>query len=177
MCATRVDVDILRNRIVVDCKTIRNTPGIHQHIRSPCNSGLMHPHEFDECRFDVSVNDCVWYLRGETPEEKQRWVEILESYKASFAPDFNGVLLLTCNETLWTCTVHSSKNGSSSQRFYYSSAHRDYASKAQSSTVCPLDGYTCMLRRLFISKLVCDFTVSKKLCDRHPSSPVNYPSQ
>ncbi|XP_046752312.1 ceramide transfer protein [Diprion similis] len=40
-------------------------------------------HEFDECRFDVSVNDClVWYLRANTPEEKQRWVDVLKSYKA-----------------------------------------------------------------------------------------------
>lgn len=39
-------------------------------------------HEFDECRFDVSVNDClVWYLRASNPEEKQRWVDILKSYK------------------------------------------------------------------------------------------------
>ncbi|XP_077298873.1 ceramide transfer protein isoform X2 [Arctopsyche grandis] len=39
------------------------------------------PHEFDECRFDVSVNDCVWYLRAETKEDRQHWVDILESYK------------------------------------------------------------------------------------------------
>ncbi|XP_043256945.1 ceramide transfer protein isoform X1 [Colletes gigas] len=40
-------------------------------------------HEFDECRFDVSVNDClVWYLRANCPEEKQRWVDILKSYKS-----------------------------------------------------------------------------------------------
>ncbi|CAG7835936.1 unnamed protein product [Allacma fusca] len=39
------------------------------------------PHEFDECRFDVSVNDCVWYLRAETPEDKTRWVEALEHFK------------------------------------------------------------------------------------------------
>ncbi|XP_015598669.1 collagen type IV alpha-3-binding protein isoform X2 [Cephus cinctus] len=40
-------------------------------------------HEFDECRFDVSVNDClVWYLRANNPEEKQRWVDVLKSYKA-----------------------------------------------------------------------------------------------
>ncbi|XP_043664390.1 ceramide transfer protein isoform X2 [Vespula pensylvanica] len=39
-------------------------------------------HEFDECRFDVSVNDClVWYLRASNPEEKQRWVDVLKSYK------------------------------------------------------------------------------------------------
>uniref|UniRef100_A0A1B6ECM8 Ceramide transfer protein n=1 Tax=Clastoptera arizonana TaxID=38151 RepID=A0A1B6ECM8_9HEMI len=40
------------------------------------------PHEFDECRFDVSVNDCVWYLRADTPEDKQYWVDILEAFKA-----------------------------------------------------------------------------------------------
>lgn len=44
-------------------------------------SFFFQPHELDECRFDVSVNDCVWYLRGETVEEKQRWVDALESYK------------------------------------------------------------------------------------------------
>lgn len=40
------------------------------------------PHEFDECRFDVSVNDSVWYLRAESVEDKQRWVDALESHKA-----------------------------------------------------------------------------------------------
>ncbi|XP_013137472.1 PREDICTED: collagen type IV alpha-3-binding protein [Papilio polytes] len=39
------------------------------------------PHEFDDCRFDVSVNDCVWYLRASNPEEKQQWIDILESFK------------------------------------------------------------------------------------------------
>ncbi|XP_023245930.1 collagen type IV alpha-3-binding protein [Copidosoma floridanum] len=40
-------------------------------------------HEFDDCRFDVSVNDClVWYLRASHPEERQRWVDVLKSYKA-----------------------------------------------------------------------------------------------
>ncbi|XP_041984613.1 ceramide transfer protein [Aricia agestis] len=40
------------------------------------------PHEFDDCRFDVSVNDCVWYLRAANPEEKQQWIDVLESFKA-----------------------------------------------------------------------------------------------
>ncbi|XP_023947703.2 ceramide transfer protein [Bicyclus anynana] len=39
------------------------------------------PHEFDDCRFDVSVNDCVWYLRAQNPEEKQQWIDVLESFK------------------------------------------------------------------------------------------------
>ncbi|XP_063921593.1 ceramide transfer protein isoform X2 [Zophobas morio] len=42
---------------------------------------VIKPHEFDECRFDVSVNDCVWYLRADSVEAKQIWVDALESYK------------------------------------------------------------------------------------------------
>lgn len=40
-------------------------------------------HEFDECRFDVAVNNCVWYLRAETPEDKTHWIEVLQSYKVN----------------------------------------------------------------------------------------------
>ncbi|XP_076322975.1 ceramide transfer protein [Tachypleus tridentatus] len=43
------------------------------------------PHEFDECRFDVSVHDSVWYLRTDCPEERNQWVEILEACKADSA--------------------------------------------------------------------------------------------
>lgn len=42
---------------------------------------VIKPHEFDECRFDVSVNDCVWYLRASSVEVKQSWVDALECYK------------------------------------------------------------------------------------------------
>ncbi|CAG9830160.1 unnamed protein product [Diabrotica balteata] len=42
---------------------------------------VIKPHEFDECRFDVSVNDCVWYLRAISVESKQSWVDALESFK------------------------------------------------------------------------------------------------
>lgn len=38
-------------------------------------------HEFDECRFDVSVNNNVWYLRAENSEDRGHWVEVLQSYK------------------------------------------------------------------------------------------------
>ena len=36
-------------------------------------------HELDELRFDVSVGDCVWYLRSGTVEERERWVAGLEA--------------------------------------------------------------------------------------------------
>uniref|UniRef100_A0A4W6G8P6 Ceramide transporter 1a n=1 Tax=Lates calcarifer TaxID=8187 RepID=A0A4W6G8P6_LATCA len=40
------------------------------------------PHEFDECRFDISVNDSVWYLRAEDPEHRLQWIESIELHKA-----------------------------------------------------------------------------------------------
>jgi len=45
------------------------------------------PHEFDELRFDVSVNDCVWYLRASNLEDRERWVVALEAYKVKSEPD------------------------------------------------------------------------------------------
>lgn len=38
-------------------------------------------HEFDNCRFDVNVGDCVYYLRATDAEERQNWVDILEAAK------------------------------------------------------------------------------------------------
>lgn len=29
----------------------------------------------------VNNNNCVWYFRAETPEDKKNWVEVLQSYK------------------------------------------------------------------------------------------------
>uniref|UniRef100_A0A671QVN3 Collagen type IV alpha-3-binding protein n=1 Tax=Sinocyclocheilus anshuiensis TaxID=1608454 RepID=A0A671QVN3_9TELE len=40
------------------------------------------PHEFDECRFDISVNDSIWYLRAEHPLLRQQWIDTIELHKA-----------------------------------------------------------------------------------------------
>lgn len=40
-------------------------------------------HELDELRFDVSVSDCVWYLRATSVEDRQRWIDALEVAKRS----------------------------------------------------------------------------------------------
>jgi collagen type IV alpha-3-binding protein len=54
---------------------------------------LSQPHEFDECRFDVSVNDCVWYLRAENLEEKNHWVQTLETCKVHFLVKQKGLFI------------------------------------------------------------------------------------
>ncbi|XP_014665213.1 PREDICTED: collagen type IV alpha-3-binding protein-like [Priapulus caudatus] len=46
------------------------------------SKAVIQPHEFDECRFDIQVNDNVWYLRCGDGDDRQRWVEALENYKA-----------------------------------------------------------------------------------------------
>ncbi|XP_049830403.1 ceramide transfer protein [Schistocerca gregaria] len=75
------------------------------------------PHEFDECRFDVSVNDCVWYLRADNPEEKQQWVEVLEAHKAEsgYGSENNlkrhGSAVSLTSNTLSTASTSSFKKG------------------------------------------------------------------
>ena len=34
-----------------------------------------------DLRFDVSVSDCVWYLRAASIEDRQRWIEGIEGHK------------------------------------------------------------------------------------------------
>ncbi|XP_010874769.2 ceramide transfer protein isoform X1 [Esox lucius] len=46
------------------------------------SKAIITPHEFDECRFDVSVNDSVWYLRAEDPEHRHQWIDSIELHKA-----------------------------------------------------------------------------------------------
>lgn len=41
----------------------------------------LQPHEFDECRIDISVNDSVWYLRAEDPKHRLRWIDSIELHK------------------------------------------------------------------------------------------------
>ncbi|XP_003975089.1 collagen type IV alpha-3-binding protein isoform X1 [Takifugu rubripes] len=46
------------------------------------SKAVITPHEFDECRFDISVNDSLWYLRAEDPEHRLQWIESIELHKA-----------------------------------------------------------------------------------------------
>lgn len=64
-------------------------------LPGPCQpilSDLSQSHEFDECRFDVSVNNCVWYLRADTPEDKTHWVDVLQSFKVPVGIDMTALM-------------------------------------------------------------------------------------
>lgn len=45
------------------------------------SKAVITPHEFDECRFDISVNDSVWYLRAQDPDHRQQWIDSIEQHK------------------------------------------------------------------------------------------------
>ena len=44
-------------------------------------SVFLQPHEFDNLRFDVSVTDCIYYLRCESATERQEWLAALQQAK------------------------------------------------------------------------------------------------
>ncbi|GAB5566967.1 ceramide transfer protein isoform X1 [Prionailurus iriomotensis] len=46
-----------------------------------CYLEKINPHDFDECRFDISVNDSVWYLRAQDPDHRQQWIDAIEQHK------------------------------------------------------------------------------------------------
>ncbi|KAK7492548.1 hypothetical protein BaRGS_00016214 [Batillaria attramentaria] len=77
------------------------------------------PHQFDECRFDVSVNDSVWYLRGASPDERQRWVDSIELHKqaeSGYGSENNlrrhgSMLSLASGTSLSTASASSFKRG------------------------------------------------------------------
>ncbi|XP_053196021.1 ceramide transfer protein-like isoform X7 [Scomber japonicus] len=46
------------------------------------SKAVITPHEFDECRLDISVNDSVWYLRAQDPEHRHKWIDSIEIHRA-----------------------------------------------------------------------------------------------
>ncbi|ESN95992.1 hypothetical protein HELRODRAFT_114561 [Helobdella robusta] len=45
------------------------------------SKAVISAHEFDDCRFDVGINDCLWYLRAQSSEERLKWMAVLEKHK------------------------------------------------------------------------------------------------
>ncbi|XP_008323747.1 collagen type IV alpha-3-binding protein-like isoform X3 [Cynoglossus semilaevis] len=45
------------------------------------SKAVITPHEFDECRLDISVNDSVWYLRAQDPEHRNQWIDSIELHR------------------------------------------------------------------------------------------------
>ncbi|KAM7392466.1 hypothetical protein PAMA_007534 [Pampus argenteus] len=46
------------------------------------SKAVITPHEFDECRLDISVNDSVWYLRAQDPEHRHKWIDSVELHRS-----------------------------------------------------------------------------------------------
>jgi len=54
------------------------------------SKACIHKHEFDSCRFDVTINDSVWYLRATSEDERNHWCEIIEENKTRAQASHNG---------------------------------------------------------------------------------------
>ncbi|XP_010876307.1 ceramide transfer protein-like isoform X1 [Esox lucius] len=46
------------------------------------SKAVITPHEFDECRLDISVNDSVWYLRAIDPEHRHQWINSIQLHRS-----------------------------------------------------------------------------------------------
>ncbi|KAJ7988549.1 hypothetical protein DPEC_G00324720 [Dallia pectoralis] len=46
------------------------------------SKAVITPHEFDECRLDISVNDSVWYLRAFDPEHRHQWINSIQLHRS-----------------------------------------------------------------------------------------------
>ncbi|XP_035667770.1 ceramide transfer protein-like isoform X1 [Branchiostoma floridae] len=78
---------------------------------------LIQPHEFDENRFDVTVNETTWYLRSDNTDHREQWVAALEAQKnaAGYGPDSglrrHGSLFSVSSANLSTASTSSFKKG------------------------------------------------------------------
>ncbi|XP_078678052.1 ceramide transfer protein-like isoform X6 [Branchiostoma floridae x Branchiostoma belcheri] len=78
---------------------------------------LIQPHEFDENRFDVTVNETTWYLRSDNTDHREQWVAALEAQKnaAGYGPDSglrrHGSLFSVSSASLSTASSSSFKKG------------------------------------------------------------------
>ncbi|XP_061656914.1 ceramide transfer protein-like isoform X2 [Syngnathoides biaculeatus] len=79
------------------------------------SKAVVTPHEFDECRLDISVNDSVWYLRAQDPEHRRLWIDSIELHRAdpgygseSSLPRHGSMLSLTSAASGYSATSTSS---------------------------------------------------------------------
>jgi collagen type IV alpha-3-binding protein len=76
-------------------------------------------HEFDDCRFDVGVNDCVWYLRARSSEERSHWINAVDLHRqadSGYGSEnslrrHGSMLSLTSGASLSTASTSSFKRG------------------------------------------------------------------
>ncbi|XP_052794048.1 ceramide transfer protein-like isoform X2 [Mya arenaria] len=77
------------------------------------------PHQFDECRFDVAVNDSVWYLRAESEDERHVWIDAIDNHRQaesgygseSSLRRHGSLLSLTSGTSMSTTSTSSFKRG------------------------------------------------------------------
>ncbi|KAF7200117.1 ceramide transfer protein isoform X4 [Nothobranchius furzeri] len=98
------------------------------------SKAVITPHEFDECRFDISVNDSVWYLRAEDPEHRLQWIESIEVHKFPSPSLSRCCDLRACGRLLTRLQAESGYGSETSLRRHGSMLSLTSAASALSST-------------------------------------------
>uniref|UniRef100_A0A5S6Q9I1 Collagen type IV alpha-3-binding protein n=1 Tax=Trichuris muris TaxID=70415 RepID=A0A5S6Q9I1_TRIMR len=121
------------------------------------NKAVIQPNEFDSYRIDVSVNDCVWYLRTERAEDRQTWVDALEAYRADSGYGSQGEL---CRHgSLVSLTSNKSLASSSSFKFC----------RSLSEKISELETYRdIILRQMDVLQAYFDQSVGEGTCNVMP---------
>lgn len=83
------------------------------------SKAIVTSHQFDECRFDVNVNDCMWYMRANSEDERSRWISAIELHRqaeSGYGSENNlrrhgSLLSLQSGTSLSTMSASSFKRG------------------------------------------------------------------
>ncbi|KAA0199999.1 hypothetical protein HAZT_HAZT001362, partial [Hyalella azteca] len=75
---------------------------------------IVKAHEIDECRFDVCLNDSVWYLRTERCDVKHQWVDAFELHKENESLNRHGSTVSLSSNSVTAAAAKSSKGGQGS---------------------------------------------------------------
>ncbi|XP_018020850.1 ceramide transfer protein isoform X2 [Hyalella azteca] len=70
---------------------------------------IVKAHEIDECRFDVCLNDSVWYLRTERCDVKHQWVDAFELHKENESLNRHGSTVSLSSNSVTAAAAKSSK--------------------------------------------------------------------
>lgn len=44
--------------------------------------------EVDDCRFEIYVDNLVWYLRTDRKEDRQYWCDVLRSFRVNISNNY-----------------------------------------------------------------------------------------
>ncbi|KAK7602137.1 hypothetical protein V9T40_009578 [Parthenolecanium corni] len=90
---------------------------------------VLKAHELDSCCFNVTVNDCTWYLRANSPEEREHWIKALIASKQDVDSGYNSQNNLIRHESSTSLQSNSLSNHSSNSSLTFHKSQAELKSK------------------------------------------------